>query len=133
MATTMMTLRQRVIRAGSWAVTGFVTTQAIRLGGNLILTRLLFPEAFGLMAIVYVFMAGLALFSDLGINPSIIQNRQGGDPDFLNTAWVVQILRGVLIWVTGLLIANSLPAVVSPSAFRQCPPITSSNYPCFVS
>jgi len=65
------------------------------------------------MAIVYVFMVGLALFSDFGINQSIIQNRRGDDTDFLNTAWVVQILRGVLIWVTGLLIAYSLPAIVS--------------------
>ena len=113
MATTMKTLKQRVIRAGGWAVTGFVTSQVIRLGGNLVLTRLLFPEAFGLMAIVYVFMAGLTLFSDLGINQSIIQNQRGDDPDFLNTAWVVQILRGVLIWATVLLIAYSLPAVVS--------------------
>lgn len=108
-----MTLRQRVIRAGGWAVTGFVTSQAIRLVGNLILTRLLFPEAFGMMAIVYVFMAGLALFSDLGINQSVIQNPRGDDPDFLNTAWVVQILRGVFIWVMVLIIAYSLPAVVS--------------------
>lgn len=109
----MTTLRKKVIRAGGWAVTGFVASQIIRLGGNLILTRLLFPKAFGLMAIVYVFMAGLALFSDLGINQNIIQNRRGDDPDFLNTAWVVQILRGVLIWVIVLLIAYSLPAVVS--------------------
>ncbi|GAO34671.1 polysaccharide biosynthesis protein [Sulfuricella sp. T08] len=113
MATTTMTLRKRVIRAGGWTVTGFVTSQVIRLGGNLVLTRLLFPEAFGLMAIVYVLMAGLALFSDLGINQSIIQNRRGDSPEFLNTAWVVQILRGVLIWVAILLIAYSLPAVVS--------------------
>lgn len=108
-----MTLRKRVIRAGGWTVTGFVTSQVIRLGGNLVLTRLLFPEAFGLMAIVYVLMAGLVLFSDLGINQSIIQNRRGDSLEFLNTAWVVQILRGVLIWATILLIAYSLPAVVS--------------------
>ena len=108
-----MTLTKKVIHAGGWTAAGFVVSQAIRLGGNLVLTRLLFPEAFGLMAIVLVLMAGLALFSDFGINQSIIQSRRGDDPDFLNTAWVVQILRGVLIWITVLLIAYSLPAIVN--------------------
>lgn len=108
-----MTLTKKVIHAGGWTVAGFVASQAIRLAGNLILTRLLFPEAFGLMAIVLVLMAGLALFSDLGVNQSIIQNRHGDDPDFLNTAWVVQIIRGVLIWITVLLISYSLPAAVA--------------------
>lgn len=108
-----LTLKERVLRAGSWALSGFVLTQVIRLGSNIILTRLLFPEAFGLMAVVYVLMTGLVMFSDLGISQSIIQNRRGDDPDFLNTAWTVQILRGVLIWLMALVIAFSLPLAVS--------------------
>lgn len=76
-----------------------VAQQFIRLASNLILTRLLFPEAFGLMALVQTFMTGLAMFSDIGIGPSIIQNRRGEDPDFLNTAWTIQIGRGVLLWL----------------------------------
>jgi hypothetical protein len=63
---------------------------------DLILTRLLFPEAFGLMALVQVFMGGLQMFSDLGVNMSIIQSKRGEDPDFLNTAWTFQILRGLI-------------------------------------
>jgi len=90
-----------------------VVAQMIRLGGNLILTRLLFPEAFGLMVIVYVLMAGMALFSDLGVNQSIVQNKRGGEADFLNTAWSVQILRGVLMMLAILFIAYNLPLIVS--------------------
>ena len=63
------------------------------------LTRLLFPEAFGLMALIQTFMIGLAMFSDLGIGPAIIQSDRGEDPDFLNTAWVMQILRGICLWL----------------------------------
>ncbi|HJV94926.1 MAG TPA: oligosaccharide flippase family protein, partial [Albitalea sp.] len=107
------TLRQRVIHAGSWAVGGHVLGQAIRLGGNLILTRLLVPEAFGLMAIVYVLMIGFALFSDLGIGANIVQNPRGEDPSFLNTAWTVQIVRGIVIWVLSLLSAVALPVAAS--------------------
>ena len=53
--------------------------QFVRLGGNLILTRLLFPEAFGLMAIVRLLSGGLAMFSDVGIPAAIIRHDRGDD------------------------------------------------------
>ncbi|MBU1690127.1 MAG: oligosaccharide flippase family protein [Gammaproteobacteria bacterium] len=65
------------------------------------------------MAIVYVLMTGLVLFSDLGISQAIIQNRRGEDPDFLNTAWTVQIVRGIFIWLLALGFASALPLAVS--------------------
>ncbi len=71
----------------------------LRLISNLILTRLLFPEAFGLMALVQVFIAGLGMFSDTGIRTAIIRNARGDDPDFLNTAWTIQIIRGIVLWL----------------------------------
>lgn len=71
----------------------------LRLASNLALTRLLMPEAFGLMALVQVFITGLNMFSDTGINTSIIQNKRGDEPAFLNTAWTMQIGRGILLWL----------------------------------
>lgn len=102
-----LTLRQRVLQAGSWTLAGYGATQALRLGGNLILTRLLFPEAFGLMAIVQAVTYGVTMLTDVGIGPSIVQKERGNDPAFLNTAWTVQIIRGFLIW--GGLCALALP------------------------
>jgi O-antigen/teichoic acid export membrane protein len=93
------TLKQRVLHAGSWTLTGYGINQALRLGGNLILTRLLFPEAFGLMAIVQIVIHGVIMLTDMGIGPSIVQKARGNDPDFLNTAWTIQIIRGILAWV----------------------------------
>ena len=57
-------------------VGGFGLSQALRLGGNLIVTRLLFEEAFGLMALVQVVYTGLVLFSDIGIGPAIVQSER---------------------------------------------------------
>jgi O-antigen/teichoic acid export membrane protein len=87
------------MRSSAWTIFGYGTSQAIRLGSNLILTRLLFPEAFGLMALVGVVTIGLALFSDFGIGTSIMQNKRGDDPSFLNTAWTFQVVRGALLWL----------------------------------
>jgi len=97
-------LMARVLRSASWLVIGYGGSQALRLGANLVLTRLLFPEAFGLMALVSVVTVGLSLFSDVGVGPSIAQSKRGDDPDFLNTAWSIQVTRGLLLWaLTGLM------------------------------
>lgn len=93
------TLRQRVLRSGTWTIAGYGISMALRFGGNLILTRLLFPEAFGMMGIIQALMFGVWMLTDVGIGPSIIQSDKGNGPSFLNTAWTVQIIRGFLIWV----------------------------------
>ncbi len=91
-------LMQRALRASTLNVFGFGAQQVLRLGSNLILTRLLFPEAFGVMAMVSVFLTGLAMFSDVGVSPAIMHSKRGDDPDFLNTAWTIQIIRGFALW-----------------------------------
>jgi len=91
-------LKQRLYHSSAITVVGFGCNQALRLGGNLLLTRLLFPEAFGVMALVNVFLQGLGMFSDVGLNLSIVQNPRGADSDFLNTVWTIQIFRGAFLW-----------------------------------
>ncbi len=100
-----MDLGARVRRGASWVFLGYGAAQALRLASNLILARLLFPEAFGLMALISVVTIGLMLFSDIGLGPAISQNRRGDDPDFLNTAWTLQIIRGVLLFGMTVILA----------------------------
>ncbi len=103
-----LTLRQRVFRSGSWTLAGYGVNQALRFAGNLVLTRLLFPEAFGLMAITQAVLYGVHMLTDVGIEASIVQSRRGSDPAFLNTAWTVQIVRGMAAWVVLCLLAFPL-------------------------
>ncbi|MFG0244501.1 MAG: oligosaccharide flippase family protein [Phycisphaerales bacterium JB052] len=98
-------LRARALRGSGWTLGGFGASQVLRLVSNLILTRLLFPEAFGLMSLATVFMAGLQMFSDIGIRPSIIQNKRGEEVDFLNTAWTMQVIRGFVLWAAACALA----------------------------
>lgn len=102
--------RGRAQRSTALVILGFGGGNFLRLLSNLILTRLLFPEAFGLMALVFVFLTGLQLFSDVGFDLSIIQNKRGTDPDFLNTVWSLQIIRGVILWLGACALAY--PAVL---------------------
>ena len=103
-------LTARVLRSSALTVVGFGVSQGLRLVSNLVLTRLLFPEAFGLMALVMVFMVGLQMFSDFGIGPAVSRSARGDDPAFLDTVWTVQILRGIVLFVLGCLLAAPMAA-----------------------
>ncbi|MBO9474059.1 oligosaccharide flippase family protein [Shimia sp. R10_1] len=108
-------LGARALRSGGLTILGYGGSQALRLASNLILTRLLFPEAFGLMSLVWVFMQGLNNLSDMGVSQSILQSKRGEDPAFLNTAWTLQVLRGVILM--GLTWALAAPV----AAFYEAP------------
>ena len=95
-------LRSRIVTAMSWVLGGHGASQALRLCSNLIMTRLLVPEMFGVMALANVLIVGLALFSDMGLRQNIVQSHRGNDPVFLNTAWTVQIIRGAFIYLLAL-------------------------------
>lgn len=104
----MTSLSKKAIQGTIWTLFGYGGSQVLRFGGNLILTRLLVPELFGLMALVNTFITGLNLFSDIGIRPSIIRSQRGDDPEFLNTAWTIQVFRGLGLWIICLLITVPL-------------------------
>lgn len=86
-------LKARVIRAGSWIMGGQAVAQVLRLVTNVCMARLLFPDAFGLMAVVYMLATALALFSDLGVARTVVLSPNGNDGAFLDTAWTIQLVR----------------------------------------
>lgn len=98
-------LRKLAIRGAMWTVFGFGGSQVLRLVFSLIVTRLLYPELFGLISLVYTIVSGLALFCDLGITATVIRDPRGDDPEFLNTAWTMQIIRGAGLALMCLVLA----------------------------
>lgn len=116
-------LKDRAFRASSITMLGYALSQAIRLGSNLILTRLLVPEMFGVMSVVTVIIIGLNLFSDIGLLQNVVNSKRGEERLFLNTVWASQIIRGVFLFVLMLLIsflfsqANILSILPTGSAY----------------
>jgi len=94
-----MRLRDRVLRAGSWTLFGYGSDLFFRLLSNLILTRLLFPEAFGAVSAATALITGLNLISDLGVAQVIIQSPRGDQVGFLRSAWVFLVSRSILLWL----------------------------------
>ncbi|HEX8981096.1 MAG TPA: oligosaccharide flippase family protein [Parasulfuritortus sp.] len=123
MSSSTPNLRKSTIRAGYWTVGGHLANQGLRFVGNLILTRLLFPDAFGLMAIVQSVMVGIALLSDVGITPSIIRHEHGEQPRFLNTGWTLQAVRGVSMYLVLLLLTIPMAKFYNQPMLMQLLPV----------
>lgn len=123
----MTALKKLVIRGAFWTLLSYGGSQILRFASNLLLTRLLVPEFFGLMTLVNVFVMGLHLFSDVGIGISIIQNKRGDEPDFLNTAWTMQAIRGVGIWGICLLLAYPVSTLYGEPQLQWVIPLVGLN------
>jgi len=101
-------LRGRVVRSGLWTLIGYSTATVIRFAANLLITRLLAPEAFGIVAIANVILMGLAMFTELGLRENIIQSRRGDEERYLNTVWTIQILRNVILFSASALMGGAV-------------------------
>ncbi len=99
-------------RSGTqWLMAGFAIGQIARLLANIALAAILFEEVFALMAIVSAVMFGLAMFSDIGLKANVVQHPRGDDPDFLNTAWTLQVMRGVCLFLMAVAMAWPLSRI----------------------
>jgi O-antigen/teichoic acid export membrane protein len=107
------------MRGTTWTMIGYGSSQVLRLGSTLLLARMLAPQSFGLVALVNVFLGGLEMLTDLGIGLDVVQHKRGDDPKFINTAFCIQVVRGIGIWIIATAFARPFahfyhqPAVVT--------------------
>jgi len=78
--------------------------QVFYLGRLIILARLLAPKDFGLMGIALLTMMTLETFSQTGFQEALIQKKQN-IKDYLDAAWTVLVLRGIILFIIIVLIA----------------------------
>lgn len=96
-AATTRGLGGRMVKAALWLVGSNVSSQALRLISSLVLTRLLMPDAFGLLAAMSTLYFGLVMFSDMGIWQSVVKSENGNELRFLGTAWTAQLIRALIL------------------------------------
>jgi O-antigen/teichoic acid export membrane protein len=93
-------IRARAISGTKWTMGGFAAANVMRLAGNVIVGHILGrADPFGVMQLANAFLQGVTMLSDVGIGPNIIQSKRGEDSAFLNTAWTVQVIRGIILWL----------------------------------
>ena len=101
-------LRRLAIDAAKLELLAYVAGQLLRFCSSLILSRLLFPEAFGLSVTVGLVGQGLVMVSNVGASQSVVQSKRGDDPLFLNTAFTILAVRGVALWLVACVLAYPL-------------------------
>jgi O-antigen/teichoic acid export membrane protein len=116
-------LRKLVIRGSAFEMIGYGTAQVIRFGSNLVLSRLLFPEAFGLSALVNIMNQGLIMLSDVGLPTVIVQSPRGDEPKFLNTAFTWQAVRSALLWICAAAMAIPMAYMFAEPELKWLIPI----------
>ena len=93
-------LSRKVLLKGVGTTVGaYGAGRVVRLAGSIALARLLTPELFGIIAIVNSVRTGIDLLSNVGVAQSIIQNKNGEEPEFYNTGWTLKAIRGTILWL----------------------------------
>jgi O-antigen/teichoic acid export membrane protein len=96
--------KKKIFVAGFWVMLIFGFSNLVRLGSNLIVTRLLEPEMFGVMAVVTIVTIGIAMFTDLGLWAFVVRHKDPNNPHLLNAVWTLQVLRGWMMFLFILIV-----------------------------
>ena len=91
-------LRAKVVRGGTWLGAGSFAEQVSRFARNMILTRILAPNAFGAMAIVMSCSSIVGTLTDVGQRAAVIQNPRGREKAYLNAGWWMGMGRAVCMY-----------------------------------
>lgn len=91
-------VKEKVLRSGLWLGMSSSIIRILELFRSIILARLLLPEVFGVMAIVSILRDGIQQFSKTSFSEAIIYRKSEID-ESINTAWVLNIFRGLLLSV----------------------------------
>ncbi len=99
-----MSLREEAARGILWSVIQKWGREAISLIILVALSRLLAPEAFGLVALASVFTTLVEIFLDQGFSAAIVQ-RADLEREHLDTAFWISVVSGILL--TAMVIVSS--------------------------
>ena len=91
-------VKHKFVRSGLWLGIGSMLLRFTELIRSVILARLLLPEVFGLMGILNLLREGIQQFTVMGFGDAIIYRDTKID-ECVNTAWILSIIRGLLLFV----------------------------------
>lgn len=86
-----------LVKGTAWIGGAFAISQFLRVVSSVVMARLLAPDAFGVMVIVFSLTNGIELLTDVGFAQSVVANKNADQPNFLDTAWTLRLIRGLLL------------------------------------
>jgi teichuronic acid exporter len=99
-----MSIKQQLISGFFWTYLQKFSSQLINFFISLVLSRLLLPEDFGMMGLIYVFITIGNVLIDSGLSLSLIRTKHIDQEDY-STVFIANIAFGLLIYLISFLIA----------------------------
>lgn len=102
-------LKEKTIAGMLWSSVGRIGTMLINFLSNLVLARLLMPDDFGCIAMLYVFIAVSAIFVNGGLGSALIQRKDPTHLDYTTVFYwnlVFSLVFYALLFFSSPLIAN---------------------------
>jgi O-antigen/teichoic acid export membrane protein len=106
---------KKISKALRWSTISEITSRLISPVTNMVLARLLAPEAFGLVATVTMVVTFAEVFADAGFQKYIVQHEFEDDADLnisTNVAFWTNLLFSLLIYAVIAVFANQLASLV---------------------
>ncbi|QTA83259.1 polysaccharide biosynthesis protein domain-containing protein [Desulfonema limicola] len=91
-------IKKQTISGVRWTVISTIFTTAIQFVQLIILTRLLGPKIYGIMAMLMVSVGLAQIFAEMGLSSAIIQ-RKDPTKDELSTIYWINVIAGLVIFI----------------------------------
>ena len=98
-------LKARCARSSATLGIGAFIAKFSGFGSKVVLTRLLVPQEMGLMVMILSLTALFEVLTEVGIKQSVIQHKNGAEPEYLNMAWWFQGLRAIGLYAVAFIAA----------------------------
>jgi len=113
-----MGYKKDAIKGLSWASGARMVTRLFTFIKIALLARVLAPSQFGLFGIASLVLALLEVLTETGINILIVQSKQKIS-EYVNSAWVVSIIRGCVISLSIIILSPFIAAFFNtPESFH---------------
>lgn len=104
-------LKARCAKGSISLTVGAFVSKLVAFASKIILAKLLVAEERGLMIIILPLVTFFETLTEIGIKQSVIQHKQGGTDAYLNMAWWIQSVRGILLYAAAFLISPVLCSI----------------------
>jgi len=100
----------------------FFLVGVIKLVSSVVLTRILYPEAYGIVILLSSVVFALEMLSDIGVTGFVIRDKNGGQRTYIDTIWTLRLIRcganAVLLFAAAPYIAQFYDSPALTGALR---------------
>lgn len=91
-------LKKATSRTGTLGITT-VANLVVRTGSSMLLTRLLTPDAFGIIGLITAIFFAVALVTDMGFEAFLIRHQRTEERHFRDVIWTIHAIRGLAVFI----------------------------------